>query len=60
MVGWWTYIGCTEWDMVKPLVEYLSDSTVKMWLDFGKTTELSHRAYSILLAHLMATLIHYK
>ena len=30
-----------------------------MWLDFGKATEMSHWAYSILLAQLMATLIHY-
>ena len=30
-----------------------------MWLDIGKPTELSHWAYSILLAQLMATLIHY-
>ena len=28
-------------------------------MDFGKPTELSHWAYSILLAQLMATLIHY-
>ena len=27
--------------------------------DFGKPTELSHWAYSILLAQLMATLVHY-
>ena len=32
---------------------------IHMWLDFGKPTELSHWAYSILLAQLMATLIHY-
>ena len=32
---------------------------IHMWLDFGKPTELSHWAYSILLAQLMDTLIHY-
>ena len=30
-----------------------------MWLDFGKPTELSHWVYSILLAQLMATFVHY-
>ena len=30
-----------------------------MRLDFGKPTELLHKAYSILLAQPMATLIHY-
>ena len=32
---------------------------VHMSLDFGKPTELSHWAYSIFLAHLMATLVRY-
>ena len=32
---------------------------VCMWLDFGKPNELSHKAYFILLAQLITTLIHY-
>ena len=30
-----------------------------LWLDFGKLTKLSHWANSIILAQLMATLVHY-
>ena len=30
-----------------------------MWLDIGKPTKLSHLPYSVLLAQLIATLIHY-
>ena len=38
----------------------LKNSTVaNMLLYFGKPTEMSHGDYSILLAQLMATLIHY-
>ena len=38
----------------------LKNCTVaNMLLHFGKPTEMSHGAYSILLAQLMATLIHY-
>ena len=32
--------------------------SMQMWLDFGKPTEISHLAYSILLLQLIATLIH--
>ena len=35
---------------------YIIASYIAMWLHFGKLTKLSHRAYSILLARLMATL----
>ena len=34
-------------------------ATHNIWLDFGKLTELSHLAYSIILAELIATLVHY-
>ena len=32
---------------------------MNMWLDFRKPTELSHWDYFILLAQLIATLVHY-
>ena len=38
----------------------LKNCTVaNMLVNFGKPTEMSHGAYSILLAQLMATLVHY-
>ena len=35
------------------------ESAIRIKLDFGKPTKFSQRAYSILLAQLMATLVHY-
>ena len=66
-IGLWTacFMGAqtvhfmSHFEVLASIVVYLWATNMYMWLDFGKPTELSHWAYSILLAQLMATLIHY-
>ena len=55
----WYFKFCTVIHQLMCLHTKKPDINHKMWLDIGRPTKLSHLAYSILLAQLIATLIHY-